>query len=212
MRVHAHTCSYMTLINWGPWDAWLNALWIQFRSCNYFVGPWPLSSLAYLMITHTPLIASNLLQLWLLGDGQKNLICMHTHAHAQAHAHGLNFLLPKSGLYTPCTHTCWLSLGSTSGKFPAFYLPYLLFIICTQLTTFSCACGHWYYNYITCKNCWYSTSAYKQLPRACLCIPGINFLIKLMWYANREGKKYMQCTWKEGDLEPLRAGVAIGRE
>ena len=48
----------MTLIAWGAWDAWSNTP--QLRSCNYFVGPWPLSSLAYPMITHTPLVAGNL--------------------------------------------------------------------------------------------------------------------------------------------------------
>ena len=89
-HMHAHctcTCnSYLTLIGGARdlLDAWSNAPQLL-RSCNYaLLAHDPLSSLAYPMITHTPLVASNFPIKQLLGDGQQNQI---QSKHVGCHAH-----------------------------------------------------------------------------------------------------------------------------
>ena len=55
---YTHTYYKLHDINWSVCDARSNGP--QLMSCNYFVGPWPLSSSAYPMITYIHPVAGNL--------------------------------------------------------------------------------------------------------------------------------------------------------
>ena len=96
-----HTCHTMMSTqhtsNWGAFNASHAS---QLRSCNYFVGPWPHSSLVYRMIDHTPLVASNLpIKTSVARRWSTNNYTLKMYHHADTH------IIPDMSMHGKLTHT-----------------------------------------------------------------------------------------------------------